>query len=112
MNTQFTDNEIAHVFHVTDEGKDGHITKLGLVDYTTDDGEIDIDELQKRRAEYNSKMEHARSAATTLGAPVSKFKILLTYVQIVSFLPVVFDLPFPNSITHTMKLLELCSLDI
>merc|ERR1711965_759710 len=41
-----------------------------------------------------------------------KFKILLTYVQCMGFLPVVFELPFPETMTHMMKLLEFSSLDI
>ena len=50
MDAELTDNEIAHIFRVIDKDKNDFISKTELIDYTTDDGKIDIDDLQAQRA--------------------------------------------------------------
>lgn len=47
-----------------------------------------------------------------LGGATSKFKILITYTQCMTFLPVVFEVPWPDTLKRFMKMLEFTSLDI
>ena len=112
VDEDLTDSEVIHVFHVIDKNKNGVISKNELIDYITNDGSIDIVELQNERKDMQERREQMADADTRVGTAAMKFRILLSYVQIMSFLPVVFELPFPRMMTNFMKLLEFSSLDI
>ena len=112
VDEDLTDSEVIHVFHVIDKNKNGVISKNELIDYITNDGSIDIVELQNERKDTQERREQMADADTRVGTAAMKFRILLSYVQIMSFLPVVFELPFPRMMTNFMKLLEFSSLDI
>jgi hypothetical protein len=113
LDSQFTDDEILHVFHEMDKDSDNKVSKAEMDSYIDEHGKIKKEDLLKKKAEESSeKQESIRETLSTLGTTIMKLKITLTFVQCMSFMPLVFELPFPSTMSQTMKLLELSSLDI
>ena len=107
-----TDGEIAHIFQVIDTDESGYISKTELLDYITDDGEIDIDTIQDKHDDLRDKQENSVESMETMGTALMKVKIMLSYMQCMTFLPVVFEMPFPRVLRSMLALLEISSLDI
>ena len=107
-----TENEIIYLFYKVDEDASGHIDASELNAYITNHGRVDIEELHKKKKKYLKKKKNTEKIVRDLGGSLMKFKILVGYSQCMTYLPVVFDLPFPKGMLYLMTLLELTSLDI
>ena len=107
-----TDGEIAHIFQVIDTDESGCISKTELLDYITDDGDMDIDTIQDKHDDLCDKQDNTVESMETMGTALMKAKIMLSYMQCMTFLPVVFELPFPPVLETMLALLEISSLDI
>eukprot|EP00945_MAST-04E_sp_MAST-4E-sp1_P001515 g1515.t1 len=107
-----TEKEIEHLFHVVDDDGSNSIDRTELLDYITNKGTCDIEQMQGNKPEMESRIEKNAALSSTVGGAMMKFKILVTYAQCMSLMPVVFSLPFPSTMVMLMKLLEFSSLDI
>ena len=107
-----TENEITYLFDTVDKDKSGYINASELNAYITKHGRVDIEALHKKKNEYLEKKKNTEEIVRDLGGSLMKFKILVGYSQCMTYLPVVFDLPFPKGMLYLMTLLELTSLDI
>ena len=107
-----TEKEIAYLFYVVDDDSSNSIDRTELLDYITDKGIHDIEKMPENKSKMESRATKTAALSASLGGVIMKFKILITYTQCMSLLPVVFSLPFPPTMVMLMKLLEFSSLDI
>ena len=68
--------------------------------------------VSKPNLESHDDVRNQKIRLDALGGATSKFKILITYTQCMTFLPVVFEVPWPDTLKKFMKILEFTSLDI
>ena len=68
--------------------------------------------MSERKKMYEKRQEKFNAGIKDVGAATTKFKILITYTQCMTFLPVVFDVPWPETMVKMMKILELTNFDL
>ena len=68
--------------------------------------------MSERKEMYEKRQEKLNAGIKDVGAATTKFKILITYTQCMTFLPVVFDVPWPETMVKMMKILELTNFDL
>eukprot|EP00942_MAST-04A_sp_MAST-4A-sp1_P012240 g12240.t1 len=61
---KMTETEILYIFHVVDEDESGFLSRAELEAYITNDGKIDIEELQAKQDEYQNRYWSKRPSFT------------------------------------------------
>ena len=72
----------------------------------------EIRKVSKPNLESQHDVRDQKIRLEALGGATSKLKILVTYTQCMTFLPVVFEVPWPDTLKRFMKILEFTSFDI
>jgi hypothetical protein len=72
----------------------------------------ETESMTERQKMYKNRKETFDAGLKDVGAATTKFKILITYTQCMTFLPVVFDVPWPETMVKMMKILELTNFDL
>jgi hypothetical protein len=66
----------------------------------------------RNRMSSVSKMKHSSEAIETIGHALTKLKLIAAFAQCVAFLPVVFEVPWPQLLLNLANLMQIFTADI
>ena len=110
----FSIDEIHLLFQTVDKDQTGHIDKMHLLLYATNSGWVDVENIERKRKAYKWRIKRNKKRNKLLGTAYMKFKLLFTYLQILSIFGITFSntIKWPRLIKRAMGYLEFTTFDL